>query len=176
MPRKPKTGRQFQSAGHQSAEDRIRQRYSNRFAFFGLHRENFNAELPSPEERQAFVNVFRDRFLGMFDCVLDPDNDGEDYYLHAGPQVFQRSDAFWQRRREIAFTGFDAPELETITGTRWWERREAAIAAARARWFRENGLRITTAERAWLRGHEASTKQAAPRTAEVSRVIAIETR
>jgi hypothetical protein len=162
-------------AGSGSVAERVREEYSDPFALIILTAEAFGSELPTAAERTAFIASYADWFLEHFDWITDPDNDGQDYYLHVGPQVFQRGEPFFARVDAAALGTFEPPNPDAVKGGRYGRNWQTAIAAARGRWFRQHKLRITKTERAWLREQEAP-KVTTPSKPQITKVHTIEKR
>ncbi|MEK7754509.1 MAG: hypothetical protein AAB654_21470 [Acidobacteriota bacterium] len=137
--------------------EEIRRRFANPFTLLAAEDpRRFHELLPTAAERRAFAEEFRREFLETWEFIAD-ETDRCPASVHYG-EPFRRPPEFYER---IDVSTFDPPDVRGVAYLDLYH----AIARGRGAWWRAMHLRMTAAERAWLRAGEAAPEAAETKNA-----------
>jgi hypothetical protein len=143
MPRARKAARSYR-APNQVALDQVREMFSDPMAIPDLMvwRRFFFAELPTPELRQAFAELYPQEYLDVFRCISHSHDKYPASVDYGSP--FRRSWTFYQENP--ASVPFDPPDLRGVP----YRDRQRIMAEARCQWWQANAWPMTAEEIHWL--------------------------
>ncbi len=144
MPRKPKTGRRFNTNPEPATREEIRERFSSAVKMWCIcDHARFLAEL-LPAERRTFAEVFPAEFLDLWRFVAHESDEWPASIHHGEP--FRRPLEFYDGRE---ISGFEPPVITGKPGPQYPAERLALILARGRFWLQQNWP-MADAEKVWL--------------------------